>query len=410
MSKVENPANDAKKLALRYKALEAQLQQSVSKKQYNETVSKLEGKNTEQEKDLARTKAELQKTSILNKQFASIGEQIAALGKAVGAQSKTIDSLMSKIIQGTVPSSVHHQTVSKVRELEEKIEDTVNKAEYATMERRYEEAARKISNMVPSSEYNALKDKVEEMEGTISSMVPREQFSISEARAKELEAKLAEHVPQSTYDELVSKVVLLAEEVTGGAPAREEQETAAQTEPEEPQSPVMHEPVPSEPYEVPGQEFTEPEAVKVEATFEARSAEAQPASEPATQEIREIQSQLAEISTNEATQKNPTEESPKEGSTFRFFDTIIEVKTGTEFAKVLTNVPTKSLESDVQSGEFEKWFRDTLSDDTTAESFKKMRESGTSGEELRNQVASAVSKFVVQQEKPIQTQAAETGN
>jgi hypothetical protein len=117
---------------------------------------------------------------------------------------------------------------------------------------------------------------------------------------KELQAKLAEHVPQSTYDELVSKVVQLAEEVTGGQSFAEE--SPAQAEPEEP-SPA--EQTPSVQPEVPAR----PTPIQAEAALEAEE------ESDSTPEIREIGSQLAELQTDSVTEpkesdSGPTKENP----------------------------------------------------------------------------------------------------
>src|SRR5712692_1693082 len=139
MSRNENTTVDTKKLVLRYKALEAQLRNSISEKEHSQAVSELEGRISGQEKELMRTKAEFQKASAFSKQIAAVGEQIAALGKTVGAQGKTIDSLAGRISQGTVPSSVHQQSLSKVSGLEERMRSMVSKSEYNELEKRFDE-------------------------------------------------------------------------------------------------------------------------------------------------------------------------------------------------------------------------------------------------------------------------------
>jgi hypothetical protein len=119
-------------------------------------------------------------------------------------------------------------------------------------------------------------------------MVPREQFASSEARVSELEARLAEHVPQSIYDELVSRVVSLAEAVTGGAVQPEE--TRAEPQPEavaEPLAQTIAEPQP---------EVTTPEPLA------QTIAEPQPevtTPEPLAQTIAEPQPEVVEVTAPE---------------------------------------------------------------------------------------------------------------
>ncbi|MBI3022280.1 MAG: hypothetical protein HYY68_00970, partial [Thaumarchaeota archaeon] len=212
MSKVESNSNEAKKLALRCKTLEAQLRQSIPKKEHNEVVSKLERENNYLEKDLDRAKAELQKTTALNKQLSAIADQITVQNKTMTGQGRIVDALLTKVSQGTVPASIHLQSLSKVKELEEQIRGMVSKTEYNSVERRceelsgrlntmvavteysslkqrFEELSRQFNNTVPASEYASVKNRCEELENTISSMVPKEQLSSAEATARELEAR-----------------------------------------------------------------------------------------------------------------------------------------------------------------------------------------------------------------------------
>ncbi len=329
--KSEVSISDYRKLALRYKTLEAQLRQTVPKKEHHETVTKLEKQIDTQEKELDRAKADLQKFNSFGKQLTTISDTITTQGKATGALNRAIENLSFRMSQGSVPASVHSQSQTRLRELEEQNRGMVTKVEYDSLGRRYEdvrrqaesmvsageygmlkqrteELTRQLNLMVPGSEYSALKQKCEDLENSFSSMVPRAQLESSEARVKELEARLAEHVPQAVYDELVSKVVSLAEEVTGGSLTSEE--SAAQTEQGE-EAPASIE-TPSEPFsdiqEPTSPEFFEPEP-QIGASDESGT------SEQSAPEITEVQAQLAEISSaqNEATEE-PTDAS-SEGQT-----------------------------------------------------------------------------------------------
>jgi hypothetical protein len=323
MSKAEDAVDDTKKLAQRVKALEAQLRQTITKKEHHEIVLEFEDKTTrlektiasqdrkitEQDKEIVRTKAELQRAAALGKQFSEVAEQVAALNKGVAAQGKTLDSFVEKIFQGTVPAAVHQQSISKINDLEERISGMVSRSDFASLQGLYEEATKKVSGMVPSAEYEALKGRVQELESAISSMVPGEQFESSEAKVKELEGRLAERIPQSTYDELVSKVVQLASEVTGGQPFAEEKVEEAQTGPVEPDQPSPAEQGPGEQPAVPAN----PSPIEVEAKTEEVPAESSAQSDQ-SQEIREIGSQLAEIQADAITESEPTETAPVEES------------------------------------------------------------------------------------------------
>jgi hypothetical protein len=502
MSKVENEANDAKKLAMKVKTLEMQLRQSVPKKEHHEIVSKLEKQVDSLEEDLERARDESQKTIAINKQIAgvealiasltkianaqgktldSIEEDASARGKALTAQGKVLESVAAKLDKGTVPSQVHLHALSKIRDLEEDKRGMVRRFDYNSLEARYEELSRQLGTMVPSadyaslkekfdeatrqmadmvpvSDYSALKQKTEELEGAIYTMVPREKFVSSQERVKELEARLAEHVPQSTYDDLVARVVSLAEAITGGElqpePQPEPQPEAsvpesttqaiAETQPEaiEPAEPAEPEPIgqpaiSAEPTAQPSVEAPVPEApaseLQVEASAPAESNVEAPATQPAIEatvpaepvasptaseshdavpEVREIGSQLAELSTQaqEAQGADVIEAAPVVADpTFTFSGTDIAVKTGTEFAQAIGKLPASILETDVRSGGLEKWFAGPLADESAADSLRKIREGGAVGEELRLLVASSVAKYAadlaIQQAAPTITVA-----
>jgi len=452
MSKVESRTDDAKQLALRCKTLELQLRQSVSKKDHHEVTTKLERQIDVLERDLDRTRAEHQKTIALNKQISgvegliesltkvanaqsktldSIEEEASTRGKALGAQSKVLDGIASKLAQGTVPSHVHLQALSKIRDLEEDKRNMVRKFEYNSLESRYaeltrqmaamvpaadysslkdkfDEASKQVANMVPAADYSSLKQRVEELEGTVSGMVPREQLTSTEARVAELEGRLSEHVPQTVYDELVSRVVSLAEAITGGAVQPDDtrsdsQQEAAEpaAEQEAPSQPAIETVAPSPaapeaPEASPNPDVAEPiPSPQVDAPLAAPAAPEAPAPVP---EIREIQSELAEIASQSMEAKGAdviTAAQVTEPQTFAFSGTDIVVRTGTEFLQAIARVPVDVLESTVRGGGIETWFSSVLSDATTAEAFGKIREGGVTGEDLRIQAASAAAKYVV---------------
>jgi hypothetical protein len=313
MSKVDNTVDDAKKLVMRCKALEAQLRQSIPKKEHHEIVLEFEEKMTdmerkiadqekkiiEDEKELERIRAELQKTNVVNRQLGEVGEQIAVLHKMVVLQGKTVDSLVSKI-SGTVPTAVHQQSLAKVKELEEQIKGMVSRSEYSALETSYEDAKQQVVSMVPLTDYDSLKQKVQELENAISAMVPKEQFISSEARAKELEAKLTERIPQSMYDELVSKVVQLAEDVTSGEPIVAEQGTSSQGVRVEAAPSLGAEPVPDRPADtLTPSTFVPEETISTTTGSEVKPEVSVPPTEiGSAPEISEIGSQLAEMRTD----------------------------------------------------------------------------------------------------------------
>jgi hypothetical protein len=403
MSKVETGINDAKALALRCKALEMQLRQSVPKKDYLEITSKLEREVASLGKDLDRARTENQKTLAVNKQIVGVESQIAAViratsglaksldsldsttittRKALAEQARTIDSIGGKIAQGTVPAGVHLESLSKIKNLESKCEELTRQIghmiptrEFVALNDRFEEANRKIgamvpaldledanrrigtmvpaseleeaiariSTMVPAADYAEQKRRADDLEATISTMVPGEQLAASAARVSELEGMLAYRVPQTVYDDLVYKVLSLAEAVTAGDTTPQEQAEEPHLEPieakvsfpaptplaDEPQPVAMmesqvteqvaaepaaepfvepaieviaegpateavQEPVPELTIQQPPGDVPFPADAPVEPTPQPLVSESPVAEAP---EIREVQSQLAELST-----------------------------------------------------------------------------------------------------------------
>jgi HPt (histidine-containing phosphotransfer) domain-containing protein len=447
-TKIETPSADAKKLALRCKTLESQLRQSVTKKEHHEITTKLEKQIDTLEKDLSRAREENERTIAINKQIAGVEELVSSLtkvasaqgktlhsieedasakGETLGTQGKAIEAIAMKLAQGTVPSHIHLQSLSKIRELEEEKRGMVRRSDYASIEARceelsrqlgtmvassdyallkekFDESTRQIADMVPSHDYSALKQRAEELENNISSMVPREKLASSEDRVMELEARLAEHVPQSVYDELVSRVVSLAEAITGGALQPEE----AQAEPQ-PEA-VEAEPIAQAAHEVEGAgdaqgessipEVAEPLPQVAEPIIqESAPATAEPAApESPIPEISEIQSQLAEINSQaqEAKGEDAAIGSPQTVTlAFAFSGTDVAARTGQEFAQAIEKLPTDVLEFHVRNGDFDRWFAGALSDEASAEAVRKIREEGASGEELRSRLASSMTKYTL---------------
>jgi len=296
-----------RRLAMRYKTMEAQLRQTVPKREHHEAVTKLERQVDGLEKELDRAKADLQKYNSFGKQIGGISDSMMSQGKATAALNRAIETLAFRMSQGSVPASVHAQALARVRDLEEQNKGLISKAEYDSLNKRSEDLRRQIDTMVPGgefamlkqrgeeltkqmavmvpgSEYSALKQRYEDLENAMASLVPRAQLESSESRVKELEARLAEQVPQAVYDELVGKVVALAEEVTGGSRSAEEQ--AAQTESAEETQGGVTEPF-SDIQEPTGPDFSEPTP-----QFESTGDQTSP-------EISEVQAQLAEISSTQ---------------------------------------------------------------------------------------------------------------
>lgn len=360
------------------KTVEAQLKQSIPKKEHEEIVSTLQSNIERLTADLQKTKAELEKLSDLNEKIRALSESISAQNKAILQQTKSIEILAKKINDGTVPMNIHQQALSKQREYEERFSQMVPKEDYIVIQKKYEELLEKQNYMVPRSELEALQAKNSELEERISKMVPREELLIAEQKLQQMEAKMANYVPRSDYDELASKIVALAEEATSSSydesieekeptiEARNEQE--AQEQPAEVPQPTPQE---TQTVEQVGIQMnvavTQVETVKVE-------------SQPEPQTEVAITSYSGDSSSSE----------PIKDNSFTFENTELHAKTPVEFLEDLEKVPIETVQSHFIRGDFERWFREYLSDEASAEALKAIRESNFTGEELRSKIIQTI--------------------
>jgi len=122
--------------------------------------------------------------------------------------------------------------------------------------------------------------------------------------------------------------------------------------------------------------------------------EATPAvAEEAKTEIREVQSQLSELKGAEASGATTFVNPPKVVDYylgFIFRNTGFCARSGLEFVQDLEQIPLDILQNHLSGGDFETWFKEALSDASSAESIKAIRESGTQGEELRKQILAVI--------------------
>lgn len=485
MSRAEEITSEVRRLVLTCRTMEAQLQQSIPKKNHQEIVAKMQVTIDDQHAELERTKGELQNTvglgeriSTLNSLVASLSEMIDAQGKTIGGQGQTIDSqnktieaLISKISQSTVPVLLYDQTLSKVEELEERVRFMVDRSEYVSLQKKYEDLTGQVSLMIPRTEYETLGsrlansvpvEKYEELERTLAQSVPREQFirsesrvhelefqlsntvpvekyqslemtlsqcvpreqlSASQARVQELEVRLAntvpiekyaeaeqtlslsvprerlltsetriqeletqlsDSVPRRVYEELTTRIAALTREAASAMSIEVSPATTLAQSPNE----VAQVPT-EEHFEVVGAEVTPAETVP--ATMQITTPEQPTEQKP---EISEIQTQLAEIKgaaeTGETTY-TPAVQKVVEGSMgFIFSNTSFCARSGLEFIDDLERVPIQTVESHSRNGDFERWFKEALQDETSADSLKSIRESNCAGEELRTKIIAVV--------------------
>ncbi|MEM0116943.1 MAG: hypothetical protein QXV32_00625 [Conexivisphaerales archaeon] len=382
MSKTENKesiSGDTKKLLLRLKTVEAQLKQSIPKKEHEEVVSTLQSNIERLTSELERTKAELERISDFNEKIKVLYDTINNQSKTLALYGKSIESLTKKINDGTVPMNIHQQALAKQREYEEKVSQMVPKEDFVSLQKRHEETLERINTMVPKSEYEALQARISELEGKIAGMVPKEELYASEQKVRQLETKLASYVPRSDYEELAAKIVALAEEATSSSFDESSEETK--------ENPTYQESV----------ETTQQQEV----IQTPESISTLPAPQPQSLEVPAEQVQpVASVVVESASPVQPTTITPNQEEIqneeqqrwFRFESTDIYARTPIEFIEDLEKVPVEVIQSHFERGDFERWFREFVADETSAESIRAIKEQNLSGEQLRTRILEVISQ------------------
>lgn len=433
LSRAEEITSEVRKLVFTCRSLEAQLQQSVPKKIHQEVVAKMQANIDSLSADLVRTKEdELEKAAAIGQRVATLEGQVGSQNETISSQSKTIDSLTVKLSESAIVAMQFSQALSKIQELETRISSMVDFVEYTSAQKRCAELEQQVSNMVPKDQYSALQtelansvpvQKYVELQKSFELMVSREQFNVAQSRIAELEKTLSESVPKSDFEELAGKITQITKEAIELAnrasaaigyesPAPVEVDPVAALEPDatsaasevstlnDPTYAAMETPTVAV-------EVTQPEVHHIESEV-ATPAPEFPAAEPVatpqpfrteTQtpayEIAEVQSQLSEISaaietgaTSVASVPSPMTVEAEKG--FRFSNTEFCARSGMEFLEDLEKVDLSVVAAHCQSGDFERWFKDVLADETSAQYLQKIRESNASGEELRTMMVAAI--------------------
>ncbi len=243
LSRAEEITSEVRRLVLTCRAMEAQLQQSIPKKDHEEVVAKMQTTIDELDGEVNRIRDELQRTKGITETINALGAQIAAQkemldsqaqtasnqSQIIDAQNKTIESLVGKLSQDTIPATMYNEALSKTHELEEKISQYVAKSDFEAIQQKVAELTELLGTMVPKSEYETLqaqfsnyvpksdyeslqaqlsnyvpKESFEEIQNALANSVPRDQFLASEAKIQEVEAKFSSYVP---LEELSSRRV-----------------------------------------------------------------------------------------------------------------------------------------------------------------------------------------------------------
>jgi ribosomal protein S16 len=199
VSQVEVITGEVRRLVLRCRTLEAQLQQSVPKKTHEETVSKMQEKIDGLSTDLNAAKEELQRTAVISTKLESIESKIASQNEIFGTYGPKIDQISSKVADN-ITKEAYSQALSKNADLEERVRSMVERAAYDSLQAKVNELNTQISSMVPETKYNALeaelaqnfvpKSRYQELERAFSETVPRKDYEAARARVAELEEKM----------------------------------------------------------------------------------------------------------------------------------------------------------------------------------------------------------------------------
>lgn len=398
MSRAEEITSEVRRLVLTCRAMETQLQQSLPKKTHQEVVTKMQGSIDSLNEEVNRLRSELQNTKTLNESISGLGstltsssetisslaQTVANLNQLIEAQKTTIQELSTRLSQNTVPSQLYDQTITKLGEMQSKMESMVDKSEMVSLQTKVNEQTDVMKSMVPRGEYLALqaqfanfvpKDTFDALQKTLNQYVPREQLIASETRLHELESKLESYVPRADYEELTARIGLLTKEASSlGVEVVPPMEEMGNTQTE------MVAPVVASGDSIPTKEQSADKSL------------VPPRAGTPESEITEIQAQMSEIKGSEDSGITSIPEKPvKATQGFVFENTTFCATSGLEFLKDLERAPIESIQNHMKSGDFERWFKDVLADDSSAQALRTIREGNSVGDELRSKMVAVIS-------------------
>lgn len=199
MSRADEITSEVRRLVMTCKQLEAQLQQSIPKKQHEEEMAKMQAQVDDLSAKLAATSEELQRTVSLGERLNALESQVSAQMGSITFLGEAIKALSEKLSESTVPQQLYSQAMARIQDLEAQLSSMVTKAQY-------DDLRMELANSVPRSKY-------EELERAMQQMVPREEHEAAMARIAELESSLANSVPRSTFEELRERIASIMKEV-----------------------------------------------------------------------------------------------------------------------------------------------------------------------------------------------------
>jgi hypothetical protein len=219
----------------------------MPKKTHEEIVSRMQETIDRQSDELKRMQYDLQKAVAISNALNSLESSLSSQAKDVSSQAKSLESIYSKIQDGTVPKQIYEQSIAAAKSLEDNIRQITEQknSEFNALNAKNHELLEKISEMVPRSEYFAVQSQLaesisrakheEEMEKLRSETVGKEQYQRAEARVAELESMLDLSVPKSEFVDLMREVSSL----TNGPPVSTDAQAEKQIANEVPQTPEI---------------------------------------------------------------------------------------------------------------------------------------------------------------------------
>ncbi|MDG6933398.1 MAG: hypothetical protein JRN68_01745 [Nitrososphaerota archaeon] len=186
MSRAEEITSEVRRLVMTCRALEAQLKQSVPRKEYEEALAKKQAEIDNLTVQLTETRKELDRVVSTGTWAQDVRSSLDSQRSAIDDQTGRIQRLSDRIEQGTVPNEYYTRSLERIKELEASIQEL-------------------RSTTVPRPQY-------EELQERLNHMVPAEQLTSAQQRIQELEASLTNYVPRKILDELKSEITSLVRE------------------------------------------------------------------------------------------------------------------------------------------------------------------------------------------------------
>ncbi|MDG6905865.1 MAG: hypothetical protein JRN20_08785 [Nitrososphaerota archaeon] len=338
---------------------------------------------------------------------------------------------LQKTLSQYVPRDQLVSSETRVRELEARLENYVPLSDYEELTAKIALLAKEASTlsveMVPAvqppapveqtQESTITADILVETSQVVESITPIAQPSIVEQTPHSLVApdipgqSIAESETETNSSPAPAAIPEVTEQITQATPVETTQAVTVEATPEPPSEQAMAEtPVVNETPQLETPTTTNGEVPAVQETA-VEPTVAEVAKDPAEgidsegpaqvdisqenniarAEVTEIQAELSEIKSAQDVGATAIEMKTLDSSLgFVFANTVFCAKSGLEFLQDLEQTPIETIQNHMKCGDFERWFKEALSDDTSAESLKSIRENNIAGEELRTKIVAVI--------------------